>query len=95
MSSEPDHCPSCGAGLVSESIGAPQKCTRCGWHLLSFAEWNQLSAFQQGYAVYAQASWPRSALRAVKNPHAAGTREHDDFVHGERRAMLDAQDSEE
>jgi hypothetical protein len=95
MPSDRDYCPTCGAGLVSEPIGAPQKCRHCGWHLLSRAEWDRLSPFRQGFAVYMQSAWPRSELRGVKNPHAAGTKEHDDFVHGEHRAMLDAQDGEE
>jgi hypothetical protein len=89
------HCPACGAGLISEPIGAPLRCKHCGWHLITLTEWRKLSAFSQGYALYMQADWPGSELAGQKNLYDEGTPEHTEFSHGERRAMLDAQDGEE
>lgn len=90
-----NYCPSCGAGLVSEPIGAPFRCKHCGWHLITRQAWEKLSPYGQGYALYMQAAWPTSELADAKNPYAEGTSEHTEFCHGQRRAMLDAQDGEE
>jgi hypothetical protein len=90
-----DHCPKCGAALVSEPIGSPYRCKHCDWHLVTIAEWRKLSAFQQGYVHYMQASWPTSELAAAGNHYGAGTAPWHDFREGARRAVLDAQDGEE
>lgn len=90
-----DYCPSCGAGLVSEPIGAPLKCKHCGWHLITLAAWKELPPFRQGYALYAQGSWPTSELSRAKNPYAEGTAAWEKFREGEHRAMLGALDGEE
>lgn len=89
------YCPSCGAGLVSEPIGAPLRCKHCSWHLVSIAEWKTLLPFDQGYLLYMQGEWPTSELGQEKNPYAEGTAQWEKFCEGERRAMMNAQDSEE
>jgi hypothetical protein len=89
------YCPSCGAGLVSEPIGAPLRCKHCGWHLVSLDAWRDLPPFRQGYAFYMQSSWPTSELANVKNPHEEGTVAWTAFRDGEQRAAIDAQDGEE
>lgn len=89
------YCPACGAGLVSEPIGAPLRCKSCHWHLVTLVEWRAMTPFQKGYTIYAQGSWPMSELAGAKNPYDAGTPDWTEFCHGERRAMLDAQDGEE
>lgn len=89
------YCPKCGAGLVSEPIGAPLHCKHCGWHLLTIAEWQQLSPLEQGYTYYMQASWPTSPLSSIENPHDEETDDWLKFREGVRRGVLDAQDSEE
>lgn len=88
-------CPSCGASLVSEPVGAPLRCTRCAWYLLSRDEWRKLSPFRQGYVFYMQAEWPTSELRGEQNPHTESTPAWEEFGRGEWSAMLDAQDGEE
>lgn len=88
-------CPSCGAALVSKSVGAPLHCTRCTWHLLSRDEWRKLSPFRQGYVFYMQAEWPTSPLRGEQNPHVPDTSPWEEFGRGEWRATLEAQDSDE
>ncbi len=88
-------CPSCGAGVVSEPIDAPLRCKHCGWRLVTRAEWKKLPPFRQGYALYAQGSWPTSELADVKNPYVEGTPQWTAFREGESRATLDAQDGEE
>lgn len=89
------YCPSCGAGLVAEPLGTPPRCKHCGWHLVTLKEWRALPPFQQGYALYAQGSWPLSEIGDEKNPHAKGSAAWTAFRQGEQRAVLDAQDSEE
>lgn len=90
MSRHCPHCPSCGAGL-----GSPPRCERCGWHLVTLKEWRGLSPFQQGYALYAQSSWPSSEIRGKKNPYPENSSKWNTFRQGEQRAVQDAQDSEE
>ena len=92
---ERHYCPSCGAALVSEPIGAPFRCKHCGWHLVTLKAWRKLEPFRQGYVFYAQASWQTSELKGEKNPYAEGTAQWTAFREGEHRAMLDAQDGEE
>jgi hypothetical protein len=89
------YCPACGAGLVSEPIGAPLRCKHCSWHLVTLAAWKKLPPFRQGYELYMQGSWPTSELSRVKNPYAEGTPECTEFRCGEQRATLNAQDGEE
>lgn len=89
------YCPSCDAGLVSEPIDTPLRCKKCGWHLITLDAWRKLPPFRQGYALYAQGSWPTSELRGKKIPYAEGTPEWAAFREGEQRATLDAQDGEE
>ena len=89
------YCPACGAGLVSEPIGAPLRCKHCGWHLVSIDAWRKLSPFRQGYVLYAQGSWPTSELARAKNPYAEGTPAWTEFCQGEQRATSNTQDSEE
>ena len=88
-------CPSCGASLVSESVRAPLRCTRCDWRLILRDEWRKLSPYRQGYVLYMQAEWPTSELRGEQNPHSRGTSAWEEFGRGEWNAMLDAQDGEE
>lgn len=89
------YCPACGAGLVSEPIGAPLKCKHCGWHLITLAAWKALPPFDQGYSLYMQGSWQTSELAKAENPYAEGTTEWTAFREGRQRAMLDVQDGEE
>ena len=93
--SEHHYCPSCGAGLISEPIGAPLRCKHCGWHLVTLKVWRKLSPFRQGYTFYMQSSWPTSELSKAKNPYEEGTRQWEEFCNGEQRATRSAQDSEE
>jgi DNA-directed RNA polymerase subunit RPC12/RpoP len=95
MKTEQHYCPSCGTGLVSEPIGAPLRCKHCGWRLITLDEWRQMPPFRQGFTLYMQGSWPASELAKEKNPYTDGTPDWTEFCHGERRAMLDAQDGEE
>lgn len=88
-------CPSCGAGLVSEPVSTPFRCSRCDWRLISRDEWQKLPPFRQGYAFYMQSSWPTSELGREKNPHAENTPAWKAFRDGEDRAARSAQDSEE
>jgi len=95
MSRARHYCPSCGAGLVAEPIGAPLKCKHCSWHLITLDAWRKLSPFDKGYVLYMQGSWPSSELAGAKNPYPHGTPDHQDFCRGEQRAVLSAQDGEE
>jgi hypothetical protein len=88
-------CPSCGAGLVSEPVGAPLACGRCGWHLVTLDAWKKLPPFRQGYALYMQGSWPTSEIAKETNPYAEGTSDWTAFSEGEQRAAMAAQDGEE
>ena len=87
--------PSCGAGLVSEPIGAPLRCKHCGWHLVTRAAWRELPPFDQGWLLYMQGSWPTSEIAKAQNPYAKGTAAWSDFQRGAQRAMLNTQDGEE
>jgi DNA-directed RNA polymerase subunit RPC12/RpoP len=93
--SNDNHCPSCGDDLVSKPKGTSLRCPHCGWKLITRDEWRALPPFQQGWAIYMQGSWPTSELAEMKNPYADGTAAWTEFCHGERRAMLSAQDGEE
>ena len=64
-------------------------------HLISLAEWQGLTPYEQGFVLYMQASWPGSELEGLQNPHAPGSRAHAEFKRGEQRSVLVAQDSEE
>jgi hypothetical protein len=63
--------------------------------LLTRAEWKKLPPFQQGWALYTQASWPGSELVGESCPYGLGSRERRQFFEGEQAAVLAAQDSEE
>lgn len=89
------YCPACGAGLVSEPVGASLRCKSCGWRLVTLETWRRLSPFNQGYMLYAQEAWPTSEIAKEKNPYVEGTPAWAAFREGERRAVLDAQDGEE
>ena len=89
------YCPGCGAGLVSEPIGAPLRCKHCDWHLVSRAKWQTLTPRQQGYVLYAQGDWPTSELTDLKNPYDKGTAAWEEFREGEAYGARVAQDSEE
>lgn len=95
MSKYGNDCPSCGARLISEPIGTPLRCTRCGWHLITLKAWKKMTPLQQGYAFYTQSSWPTSELAKAENPYAAGTPAYRAFCEGEHRATMSAQDGEE
>lgn len=95
MSPQRHYCPACGAGLVSEPIGAPLKCKHCGWHLISLEAWKKLPPFRQGYALYMQGAWPTSELKGALNPYEEGTPAWIEFQSGSQRAMLNTQDGEE
>ena len=95
MKTDRHYCPACGAGLVSEPIGAPFRCKHCGWHLISLDAWRKLPPFQQGYAIYMQSDWPTSELASEKNPYEEGTPAWTKFRQGESRASVEAQDGEE
>jgi len=91
------HCPACGARAVSEPTGTPLRCMRsnCNWRLITLAEWQKMSPFDQGYVWYLQAEWPTSELAGTKNPHAKDTDAWKAFCEGEQRGVLEAQDGEE
>jgi hypothetical protein len=89
------YCPACGAGLVSEPIGAPLRCKNCRWHLVTRTEWKRLSPSEQGYIHYRQCSWPTSELADEKNPYKEGTPAWTAFREGAARATMSAQDGEE
>ena len=89
------YCPACGAGLVSEPIGASLRCKHCGWHLVTLKAWRKLPPFDQGYTLYAQGSWPTSQIAQEKNPYAESTPACTAFRQGEQRATQDTQDGEE
>ncbi len=95
MNKDRHYCPSCGAGLVSEPVGAPLACKRCGWHLVTLEAWRKLSPLQQGYTLYMQGSWPTSEIGDEKNPYEEGSAAWTAFRQGEQRAMMSAQDGEE
>jgi hypothetical protein len=81
--------------MPGEPIDTSLRCTKCLWKLISLDAWQKMGPFQQGYLLYTQASWPTSELANELNPYAEGTPAWTEFRHGERRAMLAAQDSEE
>ena len=89
------YCPACGAGLVSEPIGAPLRCKHCGWHLVTLDAWRKMPPFRQGYMLYTQSAWPTSELARAKNPYEEGTPAWSEFCQGEQRATLNTQDNEE
>ena len=91
MNQRVHHCPSCGAVLS----GAPLRCARCPWHLITLETWLALSPFEQGGMLYSQGAWPTSPLAAARNPYEEGTPAWTEFRDGEQRAMLNAQDGEE
>jgi hypothetical protein len=91
----PLSCPSCGATLAAEPVGAPLRCTRCSWRLIALEEWKTLSPFSQGYALYMQGSWSTSELKDEKNPYAKDSPKWIRFRQGEQQAMLDAQDGDD
>lgn len=90
-----ESCPACGATLLSEPRGAPFRCTRCDWRLISRDEWRELAPRAQGYVFYLQSSWRTSELAGEKNPHAEGTPAWRAFRDGEQRAVLSVLDGEE
>lgn len=63
--------------------------------LLTLAEWRLLQPLTQGYALYMQAAHPGSELKDQKNPYPPGSVKYNAFEEGIRRAVLEAQDSEE
>lgn len=62
--------------------------------LVTRAEWERMTPWEQGYALFWQAEQRGSELRGLTCPYAHGTPERAMFVRGEQAAMLDAQDSE-
>ena len=44
MNQRVHRCPSCGAVLS----GAPLRCARCPWHLITLETWLALAPFEQG-----------------------------------------------
>ena len=63
--------------------------------LMSKAEYDRVSPYTQGYAVYWEGDQEGSELKGLTNPYAAGTKAHDDWNRGQQAATQDAQDSEE
>lgn len=65
-------------------------------NLLTYAEYLTLSPASQGYAVYMQAEWPGSELKAHENnPYALGSDEHAQWNEGAQVACMNVQDGEE
>lgn len=89
-----DRCPACGRELDADPHAA-LSCKSCNWHLVTRAEWEALSPFQQGFTLYMQSAWPTSELRGEKNPYAANTPAWSAFQEGGHRAMLCTTDGEE
>lgn len=63
--------------------------------LLTRAEWEKLSPFAQGYAIYMQEAHPGSELKGLTNPYPSGSTEAKEYDRGEFQATLDVQDGEE
>ena len=63
--------------------------------LVTMAEFEKMKPKQQGFVLYMQQAWPGSELRDIRNPYKKGTPENDEFLAGELRGVLAAQDSEE
>ena len=63
--------------------------------LVTLAAWKRLTPALQGYVRYMQSDRPGSELHGQLCPYESGTKEHHAFHEGERRAVLEAQDSEE
>lgn len=86
-------CPRCGSQLAR----VPLRCVHdgCGGQLVSRSAWNKLTPHEQGFVYYAQARWPTSALRTLKNPYPPGSAAHAEFCRGEQHGAQVAQDGEE
>lgn len=63
--------------------------------LITKAQWDKLTSWNQGYACYMLGSRPGSELKDIASPSRAGSVEHKDFLAGQFQAMLDVQDGEE
>ena len=63
--------------------------------LITFNEWDQLSPWSQGYALYMQEDLPSSELKVLKCPYPKGSKKAERFHNGQQAAVLEAQDSEE
>lgn len=60
------------------------------------AEWDAAIPFRQGYLSYLYSAWPKSEVpNEGQCPYKQGSKEYDLFQQGVRKAVQDAQDSEE
>jgi hypothetical protein len=64
-------------------------------NLLTKAEYDKLTPFQQGYVIYMQAEWPGSELKGLDCHYPAGSKEDIQWHDGQLRATLSVMDSEE
>lgn len=62
--------------------------------IYTLAEWQKLPPYQQGFVLYMEGE-RLPELKGQTCPYHDGTPEHDEFMLGQQRAVLVAQDSEE
>jgi hypothetical protein len=57
--------------------------------LMTRAEYDRVSPYTQGYAVYWEGNHPESELHGLTNPYAEGTAERDAWDRGHAAAAAD------
>lgn len=60
--------------------------------LISKKEFELLTPFEQGFVIYMQAEHKGSELKDIKCPYPVSTPNYEEFVNGERMAVLQVQD---
>lgn len=65
----------------------------CAVRQISGAEYNQLTAYQQGYVQYEQGAWEGSELKHLTNPYVPGSLPYTRWDAGQANAKANAQES--
>lgn len=63
--------------------------------LTTLKTYETMPPMQQGYVHYMQSAWPGSELAELSNPYPVSTPEHEEWLNGQQRAMLEVQDGED
>lgn len=64
-----------------------------GQHRFTRAEYKKLTPFQQGMVSYMQAAWNKNVPE--KNPFPKGSRARREWIDGQRRGVMIAQDGDD
>lgn len=62
--------------------------------LVTAVEYGKMPPMQQGYVHYMQAAWPGSELAELINPYPVSTPQHEEWLNGQQRAILEVMDME-